>query len=598
MVAKNEMEIILTGRDQATGQLKQNILGLEKTGQTTTQSLRKNWLAVTAAVVAATYAVKKITEAYVNFNKELIKVNSTMEQYRVRMISLLGSTEEGTKVFEDMTDLASRVPKTFEEIMESATNLSAVVRGGSDEIKQLMPIIVDLASGTGMSVQEVTGQIIRMYSAGAASADMFRERGVSAALGFKAGVSYSTQETMDIILKQWEDGTGKFVGASDKLAATWEGQVSMMQDAWFKFKSDVGEKLFESVKTDLSGIVALINQAKDEGGEYQDVVDKTADLFNDIYESAKEFTGILIAAGGQIKDTWNEVAFAVAAIYEKMLQLADFVNDYPALFGAMGAGVAASYNQEELEQELQAVGILLDELAVKAETDFSQNWQSVFQEIINKIHIMGVEMQKLTPITVNAAKETANQTKSLYTSFAEFVKSIDKAQLEGMYSLASASANLMGELATMTGEIWLKMAEIIVNTVVQVVKVIVEAVNSTLGPIGWLTAGLEIAALSIGAANAIAQIEASRKALDEMKSKTATPTVNVPALGTGGIVTSPTFALVGERGPEAVIPLNRMQGNNVYVEINNPVIRNNEDIDNLVQRISDIFAAESERAYA
>ena len=32
---------------------------------------------------------------------------------------------------------------------------------------------------------------------------------------------------------------------------------------------------------------------------------------------------------------------------------------------------------------------------------------------------------------------------------------------------------------------------------------------------------------------------------------------NVTPLATGGIVTSPTFALIGEAGPEAVIPLNR-----------------------------------------
>ena len=43
-----------------------------------------------------------------------------------------------------------------------------------------------------------------------------------------------------------------------------------------------------------------------------------------------------------------------------------------------------------------------------------------------------------------------------------------------------------------------------------------------------------------------------------------------PALGAGGIVTSPMEALIGEKGPEAVIPLDRftMMGNTtVVVEI-------------------------------
>jgi hypothetical protein len=35
---------------------------------------------------------------------------------------------------------------------------------------------------------------------------------------------------------------------------------------------------------------------------------------------------------------------------------------------------------------------------------------------------------------------------------------------------------------------------------------------------------------------------------------------NIPMLGEGGIVSSPTLAMIGERGPEAVIPLNRAGG--------------------------------------
>ena len=47
---------------------------------------------------------------------------------------------------------------------------------------------------------------------------------------------------------------------------------------------------------------------------------------------------------------------------------------------------------------------------------------------------------------------------------------------------------------------------------------------------------------------------------------------DIPVLGDGGIVTSPTLALIGERGPEAVIPLNRAGGmgggNTVTINVN------------------------------
>ena len=43
---------------------------------------------------------------------------------------------------------------------------------------------------------------------------------------------------------------------------------------------------------------------------------------------------------------------------------------------------------------------------------------------------------------------------------------------------------------------------------------------------------------------------------------------DIPTLAKGGIVTSPTLALIGEAGPEAVIPLTRMNGRSVHVTNN------------------------------
>jgi len=44
--------------------------------------------------------------------------------------------------------------------------------------------------------------------------------------------------------------------------------------------------------------------------------------------------------------------------------------------------------------------------------------------------------------------------------------------------------------------------------------------------------------------------------------------MNIPRMANGGIVTSPTLALIGESGPEAVVPLDRMRGMGGNVTIN------------------------------
>lgn len=60
----------------------------------------------------------------------------------------------------------------------------------------------------------------------------------------------------------------------------------------------------------------------------------------------------------------------------------------------------------------------------------------------------------------------------------------------------------------------------------------------------------------------------------------------IPGLAEGGVVTKPTVAMIGERGPEAVVPLGRGGGMGTTININNPVVREEFDIDRIVQRVS------------
>lgn len=72
----------------------------------------------------------------------------------------------------------------------------------------------------------------------------------------------------------------------------------------------------------------------------------------------------------------------------------------------------------------------------------------------------------------------------------------------------------------------------------------------------------------------------------------------IPKLADGGIVTRPTIALIGERGPEAVVPLSRSSYKTVQyvnIEINNPNITSGMDMQDLANEISRRLARESER---
>lgn len=60
----------------------------------------------------------------------------------------------------------------------------------------------------------------------------------------------------------------------------------------------------------------------------------------------------------------------------------------------------------------------------------------------------------------------------------------------------------------------------------------------------------------------------------------------IPYLARGGIVTSPTLAMIGEAGPEAVVPLNRYPGANIVVNITGNNISNKMDLRDIADEVS------------
>lgn len=65
---------------------------------------------------------------------------------------------------------------------------------------------------------------------------------------------------------------------------------------------------------------------------------------------------------------------------------------------------------------------------------------------------------------------------------------------------------------------------------------------------------------------------------------------NIPMFAEGGIVNKPTIGMIGEAGPEAVIPLSKMGGmGGATVIINNPAFSNRDDEDRLRRMLDQYF---------
>ena len=180
--------------------------------------------------------------------KSVIQSAAGLESLKVRLKFLTGSTLDAGKAFDTMTKFASKVPFALEDI-QKASPLLLTVTDDIDELNGLLEMTGDIAAVSGLDFTKTAEQLQRAMAGGIASADLFRERGVAAFLGFEQGVQMSGEETSKALKEMWENNTTTAVGATKELANTFQGQVSMMEDAWFKLKIQFAETgVFEMAK--------------------------------------------------------------------------------------------------------------------------------------------------------------------------------------------------------------------------------------------------------------------------------------------------------------------------------------------------------------
>ena len=169
--------------------------------------------------------------------RNLVNTGKELENLQVRFKFLLKDANEGAKAFKNITKFASEVPFSLEEI-QAGSGILATVTDNADELQKMLEITGNVASVTGLDFQTTAEQIQRSFSAGIGSADLFREKGVRAMLGFKAGATVSIEETVQAFERVFAKG-GQFGQATDELAQTLDGTLSMIGDSFFKFKKDI-----------------------------------------------------------------------------------------------------------------------------------------------------------------------------------------------------------------------------------------------------------------------------------------------------------------------------------------------------------------------
>jgi hypothetical protein len=253
--------------------------------------------------------------------RSFINVGREVEELGIRFNFLFGNVKEGQKAFKGLTDFASKVPFSLEEIAGASGNL-AVVSKDADDLQKILKITGNVASVTGLDFRTTAEQIQRSFAGGIASADIFRERGVRALLGFKAGATVSVEDTIEAFEKAFGED-GRFSKATEVLSTTLTGTLSMLGDKLFKFRRQTNEAgFFDFVK---QGLVD-INKIIDNNG---DLLKKLAIQTSDFMIN---FTKSVLIGGAVLMDTltpvFKMIGLAIGGIIESVKALPSGIREF------------------------------------------------------------------------------------------------------------------------------------------------------------------------------------------------------------------------------------------------------------------------------
>jgi hypothetical protein len=231
--------------------------------------------------------------------RSFVNVGKEVESLNIRFKFLFGSAEEGAKAFDNLAKFAGTVPFSLEEISRASGNL-AVVAKDADDLNRVLEITGNVAAVTGLDFETTSSQIQRAFAGGIGAADLFRERGVRALLGFEAGAKVTAEQTV-ARFEELFSGNGRFAGATKDLATTLEGTISMLGDKFFNFQKDVAEGFFDELKNEFGDLNEFLQQNEQQikdiatsiGENFAGAITKTSATIKDVAPAVKSITDAL-----------------------------------------------------------------------------------------------------------------------------------------------------------------------------------------------------------------------------------------------------------------------------------------------------------------
>lgn len=495
------------------------------------------------------------TTRLIFFNENLIKVNKDQSNLQEKISKQFAGTR-------DLLNILGAIPGLGGAARDALEDIENVLRDTNGEVSDLESIEIitqsltkSLFSSTVLLSGLFTQLFISFAKINSLQVDIQRQLGEAIPAASTLTGEFSTQsdvlETANSLIEQFGLNINAFFSKETLGQATDLVQavgLTAEQAGRLAFFSQLNNQNFEEIlDRSISSINPLLSQRQilEQVGQISSFIainfDNQVEAIVKAASAAKEL-GLELNQINTIADGLLDIESSIAAEFQAELLTGRQINLGRARLFALTNDLAGLTEEIGKNQELinsfttgtrieqQAIAEVLN-LDVEALSNIINQ-----QEALNKMSESERERKRLADLeTLRNQESIAKSLQKITELSAVAIEPL----LRGVTSILSV-VNLMVE-----GFVALRLPLIAAAGAAAILKgqLILSAIGAFLtaafsGNIAKIGAGLALSGLAAGIISR------------QIKN-------NVTPLATGGIVTSPTFALIGEAGPEAVIPLNR-----------------------------------------
>jgi len=539
--------------------------------------------AIRKAAIPAGIALAALGAAAFDATKAAIEDDAAQEQLARTLTSSTRATKAQVSAVEDFISKTSAAAAVSDDELRPALAILARGTGDLAEAQRGLGLALDIAAGTGKPLAQVSEALSKAYAGNLKGLNALDPRMKTL---IKNGAS--AEEAFAILSKT-------FSGDASAAADTAAGRMKGLGIALDETKEAVGSALLPAVEKILPVLQKFATWAQNNPGVFLAIAAAVGVLAGGII--ALNIAMTILAANpvalviGAIVVAVAGLTIGIIALYKKSETFRDIVT------GAWEAvkkvvEVVADFLRGPLMGAWDMVKGALDAVAALIRGDFSGAWDGLKRAVGGVLDVIKGWLLAFPTIilaaVVDIGKAIVNGIASGATGLASAIWDKIQQMPAALASLAVAWLNALSDIGSkvitwvasgatgLASAIWDK-----ISGFASALSSLVSGVKDTITGIGekivdWIVSGVK--GVASGIADAVKAainlgIDALNKGIGGLNRGVGAinavipggdpvPEIpKIPRLAKGGIVTQPTLALIGEAGPEAVIPLsgrNRM----------------------------------------